>query len=760
MKKIEILGGWTVLAVLVLGLAACGGDGNSSGGGNSSGTLSFSSATYSVTEGTPTVTITVNRSGGSTGAVTVAYATGGGNATAGSDYTAASGTLSWAAGDVAAKTFAISITNDASVETAETVNLTLSGAAGGASLGTAAAVLTIADNDVATLSGVAASGAALVGATVTLKDANGVQRTSTTNASGQYSLDTIGLTPPFLVRVESGGITLFSEGLVAGSIGSPATVNVHPFTNLLLQIYYQGQGLSAATVFGGAGAPSALPSADALQNLANIVLGIIKPVLDQAGVDSATFNLVTATLTANGTGFDGVLDDTAFLANGIDFTINNGTVTQAVDVNVDADGNSTPGDVSLTTTTTDNSNQESSQSSQQTTVAPAAQQSDFDASIAGVRTTFANVASTAAQKGANLTAEDMLQYIDAQFLQEGQDGNGFAEDLVGFFTQEIPANSTVTVDDVSVRNFVEADAADIVAVIIRIRIAPPQDAATTQDLGGGEDSNTGIQFRRQANGSFLFYGDQNRFKARVQAQFSRDYQINGDQLGAVVDARRISAQSSNGPGTMSAISVSNDAGQLPACSGGAEAQNQDYGAVHVVGDTFTLNLEKRSALTNGEERFDLPCSYGFPRVDVYPPAGTVYQLSITPTGQSTVMQTSRLNASTDETFDILTINEMDRATFAAAQHNNGAGLAGQTLIVTWNKPITLPIQDVQLRLFVQNADGDGNDVEIGNLSPSATSGQITVPQTVNGKALTNLNVTVAYTGTSGERTQSNQLFPN
>ena len=74
------------------------------------GTIALTSATYSVGEAGPTVTITATRTGGSDGAVSVDYATSDGTATAGSDYTAASGTLNWSDGDAANKTFNISIT--------------------------------------------------------------------------------------------------------------------------------------------------------------------------------------------------------------------------------------------------------------------------------------------------------------------------------------------------------------------------------------------------------------------------------------------------------------------------------------------------------------------------------------------------------------------------------------------------------------------------------------------------------------------------
>jgi hypothetical protein len=112
------------------------------------GILSFSSAAYSAGEGDGSVTITVSRAGGSAGAVSVDYATGNGSATAGSDYTAASGTLDWADGDGADKTFAVNIADDGSIEGDETFSVALTNPTGGAVLGTqSSSVVTIVDND-------------------------------------------------------------------------------------------------------------------------------------------------------------------------------------------------------------------------------------------------------------------------------------------------------------------------------------------------------------------------------------------------------------------------------------------------------------------------------------------------------------------------------------------------------------------------------------------------------------------------------------
>lgn len=113
------------------------------------GSLQFSAPTLSVNEGAGSATLSVTRTGGSTGAVSVNYATSAGTATSGTDFTAANGTLNWATGDAAAKTITVPIIDDALVEGNETFSVTLSGVAGGALLGTATVTVTIMDNDIA-----------------------------------------------------------------------------------------------------------------------------------------------------------------------------------------------------------------------------------------------------------------------------------------------------------------------------------------------------------------------------------------------------------------------------------------------------------------------------------------------------------------------------------------------------------------------------------------------------------------------------------
>ncbi|WP_435009727.1 Calx-beta domain-containing protein [Tundrisphaera lichenicola] len=111
------------------------------------GAFQLSSSSYTVNESAGIATITVNRTGGDDGTVSVKYATSDGSANAGSDYITTSGTLYFSNGETT-KTFIILILGDSSAELTETVNLTLSTPTGGATIGTTpTATLIIFDDD-------------------------------------------------------------------------------------------------------------------------------------------------------------------------------------------------------------------------------------------------------------------------------------------------------------------------------------------------------------------------------------------------------------------------------------------------------------------------------------------------------------------------------------------------------------------------------------------------------------------------------------
>lgn len=115
---------------------------------NDDGLPAFSIASLTATEGhsaSSNTTFTVSRTGASALSATVQYATVDGSATAGVDYVATSGTLTFAPNE-SSRTIVVSILGDTIVEPDETFTVTLSNPTN-AVLGTAQAVGTIANDD-------------------------------------------------------------------------------------------------------------------------------------------------------------------------------------------------------------------------------------------------------------------------------------------------------------------------------------------------------------------------------------------------------------------------------------------------------------------------------------------------------------------------------------------------------------------------------------------------------------------------------------
>ena len=143
--------------------------------------------------------LTVTRTGLTLTAASVTWTTSNGTALAGSDFgtsgstTQRTGTLSWGAGDGAAKTISVGPTttagswipvlNDTAIEGPETLNVTLSAPTGGGLLGVATATVTIESND---------SGVSMAGSTLSVAESAGtaaVQVNRMGNGSGAVSVN-------------------------------------------------------------------------------------------------------------------------------------------------------------------------------------------------------------------------------------------------------------------------------------------------------------------------------------------------------------------------------------------------------------------------------------------------------------------------------------------------------------------------------------------------------------------------------------------
>lgn len=113
------------------------------------GTLQLGQAATTIGEAAGHVTLTVDRVGGSDGAVSVGYATADGTATSPDDYIATTGTVDFADGQTTAS-IDIPITNDLVQESAETFSVTLSSPTAGATLGgPTTETVTVNDDDLA-----------------------------------------------------------------------------------------------------------------------------------------------------------------------------------------------------------------------------------------------------------------------------------------------------------------------------------------------------------------------------------------------------------------------------------------------------------------------------------------------------------------------------------------------------------------------------------------------------------------------------------
>ncbi|HWM64967.1 MAG TPA: Calx-beta domain-containing protein [Steroidobacteraceae bacterium] len=101
-------------------------------------TLQLSAPSYSVAQTAGQVTVQVNRVAGSTGAVSAKYATANNSAVAGTDYTAVSGTVSWASGETATKNINVPVMNTTPFTGTKSFMVALSNPSTGATVGTPA----------------------------------------------------------------------------------------------------------------------------------------------------------------------------------------------------------------------------------------------------------------------------------------------------------------------------------------------------------------------------------------------------------------------------------------------------------------------------------------------------------------------------------------------------------------------------------------------------------------------------------------------
>ena len=235
----------------------------------------------SVNEAAGTATFTVTLSAASGQAVSVNYATANGTATAGQDYTATSGTLSFAAGQTT-QTITVAITNDLVFEGAETFNINLT-APVNATIADAQGLGTIVDNDAAPTISTITSPTVVEG--TDLVYAVTLSNPSATPTSFPFTLGGGSAAPADY------GTPTFSDGvtLVGGNLIVPAGVTSFSVTLPTVQDTLNEQAESVPLNIGGVTATGTITDNDPIPTLA------IDDVSVNEAAGTATF---TVTLSA------------------------------------------------------------------------------------------------------------------------------------------------------------------------------------------------------------------------------------------------------------------------------------------------------------------------------------------------------------------------------------------------------------------------------------------------------------------------------
>ncbi len=260
----------------------------------------LSIADSSVTEGdsgSSTMTFTVSLAPASGRAVSVNYATSDGTAEAGTDYTAASGTLNFAAGDTS-KTFTVTVAGDAVNEPDETITATLSDP-GNATLADATATGTITNDD----------------------EPPTVVSVSSSTADGYYNAgDTLSLIVTFSKAVDVTGVP---ELLLETGVTDRAAVYTTGTGTTALTFSYQVQpgdtsadleyfsttalALASGTIKDAATNDAvltlpALGAANSLSNNKNLVIDTTAPVISSVTIPNTPMKIgdsVTATISVD-----------------------------------------------------------------------------------------------------------------------------------------------------------------------------------------------------------------------------------------------------------------------------------------------------------------------------------------------------------------------------------------------------------------------------------------------------------------------------
>src|SRR6185437_9509916 len=545
------------------------------------------------------------------------------------------------------------------------------------------------------VTGTAASGSPIAAATVTLKDSAGTTRTATTAADGTFTVPSGGLTPPFLMSVQTAaGVTLYS---VSADANLTTAINLDPLTDLIIRAWYGAQGTTVATAFANPAAQPA-PAPAQVKLLSHVFVQTMALWLQNNGLDTGSFDPIATPFAANGSGLDKVLDETTVDATAGTIKVTDGTTTQNAAISV------TPAtsNVTVTSTTTNGTNTSVATVS---TIAPT--QTAQAAALAGVSATLAAMLQTVSAQGAQLTASDLSPYVASDLVQDGEDA---ATWLASMATTLRGVSATIPVtalNGLSANNTL----ADVTFEFVQI-------------VAGSTNSQSVEMNFKNVAGSWLMDGNQRlahldlaaEMKVNQGAQSSSGPDIN---LDVTAPQGAVTGLTASGGGFWSATALQSD-GTLVDTFVPTPGATQNFNQDHWFLATGTLQT--------------------------LVPARTGFTVTATPASGSPVTYVLASNAFTTEISGFTNLGST----------NIGALALGSPLNYTWTLPKTFALAQVKLNAQVFNGDQTQPGtvtcaVKSAVLPITATAGSITLPTTCAGSAVVQADINLDFRGVNGER---------
>lgn len=321
----------------------------------------------------------------------------------------------------------------------------------------------------------------------------------------------------------------------------------------------------------------------------------------------------------------------------------------------------------------------------------------------------------------------MLSLFDDSYLQKGrgktEETASFAADLAG-----------LTLDSFVIDHVVDFDSTNNIMSIVGL-VTFTENGSSVQEIA--DEEGDGLVFKKQSNGSWLLYGNQERVRARVNT---------------ITERKSLGTTCSDGcDGVYYALEV-----QVGAPVGDVSSVTLS-GLIN--GSQQTLSLTKDDTTYTddagiAEEYFNLEDSsqwfYRLLTPDLFPPAGTVYTFTVTFADSTTATYTRTLGGSTSESFSLQSGVE------ASIGHSVSSSL-GTAVTLSWDLPVTFAIENVEIRGFVNSADGTiGCNVDGPTLATDATTGTITLPTTCGGFDVQvgpgYPSISIVVEGTDGQKT--------